>query len=818
MKELKSKIEELIYNNAPDFEIAKLIKDELNRYYKTLPKIFKESGGKDFLIKHTKKIDSIIKLIYRVATREMFLEYFPTKNAIPLTITAMGSYAREQLSPKSDIDIAFIYKNIPAYNTKELIEKMLYIMWDSGLKLGHRVHEISELESVAKSDITIKTALLESRFIDGSKYLWTDIDNQINRIRKDNQKDFILAKIQERRDMRAKFPLMMEPNLKEGVGGFRDANLAYWIGKLLYNIPRIKDLPKEIINENDYKNFRVALEFLFRVRAALHLTTNKKDDTLRLEYIPQVAELLGYKNNSKAHMIFAKKVNKSLRVIWLYSRVWIDAQASKVVPIYINYLKAPKNTKSENVIIKYLIDNANKPFNSHPKLNLALIHSKVKPESKERYLLVKEIFKAKYTSSILIALSEANKLGNYITPIKKIEALPQFDGYHKYPVDTHLIKCIEALENIKDDKLKELYNALPDSKKVILKLATFLHDAGKGRARDHHQLGTYLFKNYAKKLNLSSEDIELGSKLVLHHNKLSQIAQKEDIYNQKSVAKLAALFPKKIELDMIYLLTYADTTGVGSDIYNSFTARLFNTLYNHAVEFLIHSNFLEDMGKRVSRVQKIENSKEFKALSNSLKRKILSIESNLPFIKYSTSRIIEIAKRAIDIEKFDYEITNKKFLTIEIIKKTPLDLGYLLTKLSNMNLVNIDIIKLFDNKKYFKIDFNQKVNIDDIEDIKYLIEEAFNNPKPEEIKRIKIDKNDIKIDCNHSTDYALINLHTKNQKGFLAGLMTIFEELNVDIVSSKTFTHKNYVDDIFLIEKNGNFCSNADKIIEELTN
>ncbi len=818
MKELKSKIEELIYNNAPDFEIAKLIKDELNRYYKTLPKIFKESGGKDFLIKHTKKIDSIIKLIYRVATREMFLEYFPTKNAIPLTITAMGSYAREQLSPKSDIDIAFIYKNIPAYNTKELIEKMLYIMWDSGLKLGHRVHEISELESVAKSDITIKTALLESRFIDGSKYLWTDIDNQINRIRKDNQKDFILAKIQERRDMRAKFPLMMEPNLKEGVGGFRDANLAYWIGKLLYNIPRIKDLPKEIINENDYKNFRVALEFLFRVRAALHLTTNKKDDTLRLEYIPQVAELLGYKNNSKAHMIFAKKVNKSLRVIWLYSRVWIDAQASKVVPIYINYLKAPKNTKSENVIIKYLIDNANKPFNSHPKLNLALIHSKVKPESKERYLLVKEIFKAKYTSSILIALSEANKLGNYIAPIKKIEALPQFDGYHKYPVDTHLIKCIEALENIKDDKLKELYNALPDSKKVILKLATFLHDAGKGRARDHHQLGTYLFKNYAKKLNLSSEDIELGSKLVLHHNKLSQIAQKEDIYNQKSVAKLAALFPKKIELDMIYLLTYADTTGVGSDIYNSFTARLFNTLYNHAVEFLIHSNFLEDMGKRVSRVQKIENSKEFKALSNSLKRKILSIESNLPFIKYSTSRIIEIAKRAIDIEKFDYEITNKKFLTIEIIKKTPLDLGYLLTKLSNMNLVNIDIIKLFDNKKYFKIDFNQKVNIDDIEDIKYLIEEAFNNPKPVEIKRIKIDKNDIKIDCNHSTDYALINLHTKNQKGFLAGLMTIFEELNVDIVSSKTFTHKNYVDDIFLIEKNGNFCSNADKIIEELTN
>ena len=818
MLELKAKIEELIYNNAPDFEIAKLIKEELHSYYKTLPDIFKSSSGKDFLLKHTKKLDSIIKLVYRVATREMFFEYFPTKNSVPLTIVALGSYGREQLSPKSDIDIAFVYKEIPAYNTKAIIEKMLYLMWDSGLKLGHRVHEISTLQEDANSDITIKTALLESRFVDGSKYLWTEIENQINYIRKERQKEFILAKIDERRELRAKFPLEMQPNLKEGVGGFRDANLVYWIGKLLYNAPRIKDLPNSIVNEKDYIKFRMALEFLFRVRAALHLSVNKKTDQLLLEYIPQVTSLLGYKNTPNAHLLFAKKVNKSLRVIWLYSRIWIEALSSNIVPIYVNYLKPKNEFKYANEIIKFLIDSAKEPFSSHPKLNLSLLHAKNKGETKERYKLVKQIFKTTYTSSILIALSEAGKLGTYITPIKKIEALPQFDGYHKYPVDTHLIKSVQALEDIKDPDIAKIYNSLPKSKQLLLKIVTFLHDSGKGRHRDHHIVGAYLFKIYAKQLELLEEDIDLGYRLILHHNKLSQIAQKEDIYNQKSVAKLAALFPSKIELDLIYLLTYADTNGVGSDIYNNFTARLFNTLYKHAVEFLQHSNFLSEMSKRVQRVSKIESSKEFKIQPNSLKRKILSIESNLPFIKYSTPRVIEIAKRAIKVDAFAYEITNEKFLTIEIIKKQRIDLGYLLAKLSNLNLVNIDIIKLFDNKKYFKIDFNQKINKNDITHIEHIINQAFNEPKELNIPKPKINKDDIKIDCNHTTDYALIELHTIDQKGLLAYLMIIFEKLNIEIVSSKTYTHKKHVNDIFLIEKNGNFCSNLEYLYSSLSN
>ena len=816
MKELKVKIEELIQQKAPDFEIAKLIRQDLKNYYETLPQTFKESTGKDFLVKYTKKIDSVIKLVYRVATREMFAEYFPSKNAIPLTIAALGSYGREQLSPKSDIDIMFVYKDLPAYNTKALIEKMYYLMVDAGLKLGHRVHEISELEEVANSDITIKTAILESRFMDGSKYLWVEVENAINRIRHTNQEEFILAKIQERRELRAKFPLMMEPNLKEGVGGFRDANLVYWIGKMLHNVPTIKALPTGIVEEDDYREFRVALEFLFKVRVALHLTVKKKTDQLRLEYIPDVASLLGYKNSSQAHMVFAKRVNKSLRSIWLYSRIWIDALTNSIVPIYKGYLIPETELKDSKEVLSFLIENAYREYKSHPKLNLQLLHSKRLKEDKELTDLILNIFKAKHTSSILTALSEANKLGSYIQPIKKVEAWPQFDGYHKFPVDTHLIKCVEALESISNEKISTLYNNLADEKKMLLKLVTFLHDAGKGRASDHHKVGATLFRIYAEKLSLPKKDIELGAKLILYHNKLSQVAQKEDIYNPNTVSKFTAIFPNKLELDMILILTYADTNGVGSNIYNEFTARLFETLYSHALDYLIHEHFLDEVGKKVKRIEALKRSLKFKNLPKILQRKIENIESNLPFIRYSTERIIEIASRANSINSFEYEITNNKFLTIEIIKKQPIDLGYLLSKLSNLNLVNMDIIKLFDGKKYFKIDFNQKVEDDEIEDIKYIIESSFLEQSRVNLPKPTIQRDDINIECEHSQEYALMELNTDDQRGLLAYIMNIFEQLKIDIVSSKIYTHKNRVSDQFLIEKNGNFCKNYKHIIAKL--
>ncbi len=825
MDELKEKIETLLYEDAPDFKIAQLIKEDLNNYYKNLKETFIKSGGKDFLVKHTKKIDSIIKSIYKIATRELFKNYFPGTNPTPIALIALGSYGREQLSPYSDIDLMILYKDIKGFNTKELIEKILYLMWDSKIKLAHRVHEVGELFEVSKEDITIKSALLESRFIIGSHFLWTEANNQLSQIRSYKVEEFISQKLLERKKLHQKFPLTMEPNIKEGVGGIRDANFVFWVGKVLYNVPAIKELPSTIIDYKDYSSFRSSLEFLFKVRAALHLSASKKEDRLLLEYIPSVSRLLGYEDNYISHMKFSKKVINSLKNVWLYTRYWLTLlTAQHSIDIYKDYFNPPLKEKNIKEIIKLLINKGSDKFRAHPKLLKAIIDTtKDKKSQKDRklqkdeYPLIWKIFNTNHSASIFNAFSESSKLDFLIPPLKKVISLPQFDGYHNYSVDIHSLKSLEHLENIEDENLKEIYNNLSQREKVLIKCATFLHDSGKGRKMDHHEVGARLFKVFAPKIGLNEEETQLGAKLIKYHTLMSKTAREEDIYNPKTINQFASIFPNKKELDLIYLLTYSDLKGVGKDIYTPFIAKLLETLYKNAQEALEHKEYLSETNIRVNRIQKIKRSSIYKEAPLKIKKKILEIESNLPFIRYSTQRIFDITKWALDLEReYEYKITNKRFLTIEIIRKTSLDLGFLLSKLSRLNVINMEIVKLFNNIKYFKIDFNEKVTQEDILEIEQIIKQSFLTNLKYKIPNIELKKEEIFIDCDHSKEYAQMKIDAKDQRGLLASIMSIFEELKIEITSAKISTIKKRAKDIFLIEKNGNFCNNIEKIYQSL--
>ena len=818
MDTVKAQIEELLYNNAPDFEIAKVLKKEIKTYFDTLEETFSHSGGKDFLVKHTKKIDSVLKTVYRVAQREMFGSYAPMKNSIPLALVALGSYGREQLCVHSDIDLMIVYKEVPGYNLKEMIEKILYILWDTGMKLGHRVHTVDELYDVSKTDITIKTALIESRMIEGSSFIWTQTQNAISQIRHDDPKTFIQLKLQEQEEKHRRFPLTMEPNLKEGVGGFRDANLVFWIGKVFYNVASIKELPADIVDEKEYRPFRIALEFLFRVRSALHLATGKKEDKLRLDLIPTIAKLLGYEESKQGHMKFAKKVTESLKIIRLYSCIWLD----KLTKEYVtddpkkNFIYPQKG--DFNALLEQLCVHANKPFHAHPSFLLKLITA-ARPERPDKtlYKTIATIFHQPYSYSILSTLSYARLLKYTIPPIKKVVDLPQFDGYHQYAVDIHSIRCMYHLEHIADDFIQALFDALDDDEKVMLKLVTFLHDAGKGRKRDHHHVGASLFKVFANKLHIKNEYIEMGERLILYHTLMSNIAQREDLYSEKVIFSFASHFPSKKLLDMIYILTYADMNGVSSDTYNSFNARLIKTLYRQSVEVLDRTAMLDEAAKRSKKEKSLKKLSTFKALKKSEQKKILQIPSNLLFLRYRPQRIIDISQKAFETEKYEFHISNEKYLTIEIIRKIPFNLGYLLGKLGNLDVVNMDICKLFNELKYFKIDFAHNVTPEEIGFIENFIHESFEKKQTSLPYDIEIYRNEVDIDCEHSQTYAIMHLKSKNQKGLLAYIIDMFDELGIDIVTAKVHTLKNRVRDMFLIEKNGNFCHNTDRIIDKLT-
>ncbi len=819
MDNVKAKIEELLYENAEDFKIAQVLKQDIKGYFKNLEETFANSSGKDFLLKHTKKIDSILKLIYSVAQREMFGQYTPMKNSIPLALVALGSYGREQLCVYSDIDLMIVYKDIPGYNTKEMIEKILYILWDTGLKLGHRVHTTDDLIEVSRTDITIKTALIESRFIEGSNFIWTETQNAIRHIRLDDPKTFINEKLLEQSRKHSKYPLTMEPNIKEGIGGFRDANIVYWVGKVLYNSDTIKDLPLVIVTEQEYREFRISLEFLFRVRSALHLVCGRKEDTLRLDLMPDVSKLLGYEQNRNAHRKFAQKVIGSLKVIRLYSIIWLDILTKAYIDKKDENIVYPSEEKTDlNGLVKQLSSYANKPFKADASFLQKLIHADrpEKPNAKY-YASIKKVFYQNYSYNILDSLSYSRQLRYLIPSIQKVIDLPQFDGYHQYAVDIHSLKSLEHLENIKEPFIKELFDALSSDDKALIKIVTFLHDAGKGREKDHHIVGATLFKIFARNINLKQELIQDGTTLIQYHSHMSSIAQREDLHNEKTILKFASYFKSKRLLDLIYILTYADMSGVGSNIYNTYNAKLLKTLYMSSVESLEHKKALNNTAKRVKKENALKKTKSFLELKRSEQKKILQTPSNLLFLRNNSDEILNICKKAFSVETYKSTLLNDTYLTIEIIRKNNLNLGYLLAKLANLEVVNMDIYKLFDNIKYFRIDFKEKVNQDDIQMIQKIIADSFIIKDRSILKQPSIKYSEITTDCEHSKSHGALYLNTQNQKGLLAFITDVFDELSIDIASAKIHTIKNRTRDTFLIEKDGNFCKNKDIIIEKLT-
>ena len=817
MEDIKRQIETLLYEEAPDFEISKLLKKDIKEYFGTLEESFANNSGKGFLVKHTKKVDSIIQIVYQVAMRSMFGTYMPMKSTLPITLLALGSYGREQLCVYSDIDLMIVYKEVPGYNTKEMIEKILYILWDAGLKLGHRVHEVGELFEVSQTDITIKTSMIESRFIEGSKQLWDQTQNELYRIRKDEQEAFINAKIEEMRLLHKKYPLSMEPNLKEGDGGFRNANLVYWLGNILHNVDKIKNLDESIVSKKEYDEFGEALEFLFKVRSALHLATGKKEDQLRLELIPTVANYLGYKSTQKEQMKFTRKVISYLKTIKLHTTIWIDVLSNWYDKERMLCPNHPNDSYLE--LLQQLSTAPSEKFPVHPSFLKALNFAERSSNVEEVvYEILLKVFQKPQSHLILETLIDSRLLGYTIPYMKKVINLPQFDGYHQHAVGVHSVKCVEALENIKDKRLETLYDNLTDREKLFIKVVTFIHDAGKGRKRDHSVVGTVLFKGFSKRLNFSKEEQRMGKNLILHHTLMSFTAQREDLHSEQVILKFSSYFPTQKELDFIYILTYADMNGVGNKtIYNDFTSRLINTLYLQSSLAISNVALLQETTKRVKKEQKLKQLTEFKSLPKSLQKKVLNINSDLFFIKNTPQRVISIIRKAHQLKDYEFVITNNKFLTIEILRKENLDLSYLLHKLSRLDIVQMDIYKLFSGIKYFRIDFNETVNEGDYIQLHEVISDALEKVHTLKLKKPTIHAKEVHIDCNHSKEHAIMKINCKNQKGLLSYIINIFDNLQIDISSAKIHTKMHKVNDLFLIEKNGNFCDNSNKMFKELT-
>jgi len=831
--DLLGQIEDVIEQNGSDFELSKLFKAYIKEYKSSLEELFEKNQGKDFLVRHTKKLDSIIDLMYKTVLRRMFGNYMPMRSSIPIAIVALGSYGREQLCVHSDIDLLIVYKEVPGYNTQLIIEKLFYLALDAGMKLGHRVHEVNDLFKASQEDITIHTALLESRFITGSTFIWHATQNELNKIRTHNQKEYILAKISEAQQRRKKYPTSMQPNIKESIGGLRDAQLIYWIAKTIYGVHTIKELTGELFNEDEYKEFRIALELLYRVRSALHLIANKQEDRLLLEHIPQVTIMLGFKNQTK----MTSKVLQALWRINNFTQIFVKKMVHPYLfePSMITIFKHNRLQKGIYLVEDRLYASFRLkplPLNTLLELLVALedriykfdagflnqfTYTKIKhPLTSKTYDLLKKLLRKKHLYPFLKLFYDAGILHHLFGNFKKVMHLPQFDGYHHYPVDIHSIKCIEALENIKEPFIAKLYESLSKDEKLLVTITVLFHDTGKGRKQDHSEVGAKLITPYAKKLQLKDELISRAITLIKHHVLMSSVAFKENIHNEKTLYKFMSKVGDEKNLKLLYILTYADINGVGGDTYNSFNAKLLYDLYTNALEVAQNTERITDAKKRIIIENRVKNLLEFQTLPRLLQKKILQIESNLFFFKHTPSDIIDIAQKARQTQEYSFTTHNDKSLSIEIYRKIPLNIGFLLSHLAHLDVASMEIFTLFDGVKYFKIEFIKNVTGNELVEVQECIDMAFDMTKQIPQRTIELKKEEISIDCEHSKTHAELTIHTKNQIGLLAYVMDMFEKLGINIVTAKIHSSKYKVRDSFLMEKQNKLCNNIENIYKFL--
>ena len=839
MVDLEELIEDLIEKNANDFEISKLIKEHIKHYLSSLNEIFVENQGKDFLVKHTKRIDQFITIIYKYTLRKHFGNYMPFANAIPIALVGMGSYGREELCVYSDVDLMVVYKAVPGYNIEPLIQAMLYLAWDAGMKLGHRTHRVEELCEASNQDLTIKTAMLESRFLCGSKLLWIETERELLKIQKWDRKNVITQILQAHTERREKHPLNMEPNIKEGVGGLRDANTLSWICKILFGSIRLKDLVPEIINEEEFKEFRSALEFLYRVRSALHLSAKKKQDVLNLEFIPDVAAKLGFENKllKNAQMQLSSKTLSCMHTVDITCKIFTQKLTSSLLCnlAEVAKLRAGRIEKGLYCVDNHVIASYKKP---HPSLSVVLeqlqhfdnpaitfdisyvhyIKNCTFPphNSKKTYKQFRALLHNPNLYAIFNVLYEAGLLQQLIKPLKHILNLAQFDGYHKYPVDTHSLHCMYHLETIKDPLIQSLFDDLCPEGKTLLRLVVFMHDMGKGRKNDHSELGSKIFRVYAMKLGFSEEAINTGMILIRYHTLMSNTASREDIYNERVVLSFISKLETPQILKMLYILTYADMNAVNENIYSGFSAKLLREFYNFSMEMFTKEELIDETARRLRRENILKKNPEFLALSKALQKKTFSVTSNFFFLKQKSNEIVQIVKEADETpeEGYRFRVSNDTHLGITVIRGKSFNIGYLLGKLSYLDLAHMDIYKLFDGKKYFQIDFNEKADPSDIELIESLVDNSFDMSKKTTLKKPTILRGEIELDCDHSKSYALMHINTKNQNGLMAYIMSIFDEHGIDIAMAKIQTIKNRTRNLLLIEKTVGLCQNEHTILD----
>nr|WP_040818202.1 [protein-PII] uridylyltransferase [Litoreibacter arenae] len=569
---------------------------------------------------YTYLTDGMVRAAFHVARSHLHPLSNPTESE-RLAVMAVGGYGRGEMAPFSDVDLLFLtpYK-ITAW-AESVIESMLYILWDLKLKVGHSARTVKDCLRLGREDFTIRTALLEHRLVDGHAPLAEELDTQLwQKLFKRTGAEFVEAKLEEREERLKKHGgqrYLVEPNVKEGKGGLRDLQSLYWIAKYVKRVKKVDTLVRlKVFTQEELDNFRLADRFLWATRCHMHLIANRASEQLTFDIQVEVAQRMGYedKGGRRAVEHFMQDYFRHATRVGELTRILLtdlEARHVKQEPAIIGFLrnarrkklkpgfKLKKNRiavvnkrnflKDPRNLLRVFEEALRTGYFIHPDLmrliaaNLDLIRG-LEGDKEAARIFLGTLLKHGNPERALRRMNELGVLGAFIPDFQTIVAMMQFNMYHSYTVDEHTIQTISHLAQIERG---ELIEELPVASSIlkrgvnrkVLYVALLLHDIGKGRAEDHSILGAKMARYIAPRLGLTRDECETVEWLVRYHLLMSDMAQKRDIADPRTVRDFAKAVKTVKRLDLLCVLTVCDIRGVGPDVWNNWKASLIRALY-----------------------------------------------------------------------------------------------------------------------------------------------------------------------------------------------------------------------------------------------
>ncbi len=598
--------------------------------------------GTETVREHCFLVDQIVRVIHDFALEHEYPVGVRTTGQV-MGVAAVGGYGRGELAPKSDIDLLFLLPYKRTSHAEQVVEYMLYMLWDLGLKVGHSTRTVDECIRQAKGDLTIRTALLEARWIWGDQGLFDELKKRYRtELVAGSQEEFVEAKLAERDERHAKLGearYVLEPNIKEGKGGLRDLHTLYWIAKYLYAITDIRELVGlGALSEETANRFTKAQAFLWTVRCHLHYLTGREEDRLTFDVQQEIGRRMNYTDHGgtlgverfmKHYFLIAKDVGDLTRI---FCSLLEDQHKRKPKLRLASLLRTKKidgfrlegdrldvfaedDFEREPIKMIRLFHSAHAHgLDIHPRAmslvtrNLRRIDNKVRLDPEANRLFVEMLCSKKDPERALRHMNEAGLLGRFIPDFGRVVAQMQYDMYHVYTVDEHTIQALGILHRLEQGLLAQ---EAPASTEVIhhiisrrtLYLATFLHDIAKGRNGDHSELGAEIALKLGPRLGLNDEETETASWLVRHHLLMTKTAFKRDIDDPKTIADFVAVVQSPERLKLLLVLTVADVRAVGPNVWNAWKAGLLRELYERALDMMSGGIGVEKRQARVEAAQ-----------------------------------------------------------------------------------------------------------------------------------------------------------------------------------------------------------------------